>query len=104
MSTMVTKAAIITINEGIRILSGMLLATNEITRLDITSTNAVASPIPIPLMADVVTPSVGHIPNKSTKVGFSLNNPRVKFDKLLIFQIYNVRIYHSVKEKQTPYY
>jgi len=73
-----------TIKEGIRILSGMILVTSEITRLDITSTNAVASPIPMPLMAEVVTPKVGHIPNKSAKVGFSLNMPLVKTFKLFI--------------------
>ena len=80
----VTKAAMMTIKEGIRILSGMILVTSEITRLDITSTNAVASPIPMPLIAEVVTPKVGHIPNKSAKVGFSLNMPLVKTFKLFI--------------------
>ena len=38
----------------------------------------VVSPIPIPLMADVVIASVGHIPSISTKVGFSLMIPLYK--------------------------
>jgi hypothetical protein len=39
------------------------------------STNMVATPIPIPFMADVVVASVGHIPRRRTNVGFSLNIP-----------------------------
>ena len=43
----------------------------------IISTAIVAIPIPIPLIADEVTPNVGHIPKISTKVGFSLRIPLV---------------------------
>jgi hypothetical protein len=42
---------------------------------DSISTNAVANPIDIPLIADEVVARVGHIPKTSTKVGFSLNIP-----------------------------
>ena len=35
----------------------------------------VDSPIPIALVADVVTASVGHIPSIRMKVGFSLTMP-----------------------------
>ena len=74
----------ITIKPGIRILSGIRFATSEMAKLDSTRTKAVANPIPKPLMAEVVTPSVGHIPSRSTKVGFSLKNPLVKVCQLFI--------------------
>ena len=81
----------ITMNEGIRILSGIILDTTDITRFDMTNTKAVASPMPIPLMAEVVTPKVGHIPNNSANVGFSLNMPLVKTFKL--FMVFGFMIY-----------
>ncbi len=40
-----------------------------------TKTSVVDKPMPKPLMAEVVTASVGHIPKRSTKVGFSLIIP-----------------------------
>ena len=72
---MVTKDATTTINAGIRTESGMILRSMEIRRLDITSTAVVDRPIPIPLTADVVTASVGHIPSIRTKIGFSVIRP-----------------------------
>jgi hypothetical protein len=54
-----------------RTLAGIRPAIREITMLDKIRTNVVAKPIPIPLMADVVVPNVGHIPKTNTKVGFS---------------------------------
>ena len=42
---------------------------------DSTSTAAVDSPMPRPLTAVDVTASVAHIPNISTKVGFSRMTP-----------------------------
>ncbi len=39
------------------------------------STTIVVNPIPNPFIAEVVTASVGHIPNISTKVGFSFTIP-----------------------------
>ena len=50
-------------------------ATAEITMLERVSTTSVAKPIPIPFSADVVVPSVGHIPSTSTKVGMSFIIP-----------------------------
>jgi hypothetical protein len=44
---------------------------------DMISTTIVATPIPIPLIADDVTPSVGHIPKIRTNVGFYLRIPLV---------------------------
>jgi hypothetical protein len=44
---------------------------------DIMSTAIVATPIPIPFIAEEVTPNVGHIPKISTNVGFSFNIPLV---------------------------
>ena len=63
--------------EGMRTLSGIYGAISEIAILESTSTNKVASPILIPLMADVVVASVGHIPRRRTNVGFSLIRPFV---------------------------
>jgi hypothetical protein len=40
--------------------------------------------MPKPLIADVVTPNVGHIPNISTNAGFSFKRPLVNIDNLLI--------------------
>lgn len=77
--TTVTNAAIITIKLGIRTFSGIIPLTNETTMFDITKTNAVASPIPSPLIAEDVTPKVGHIPSNNTKTGFSFRNPFEKF-------------------------
>ncbi len=69
----------ITMNEGILTLSGIRSLTAETTIFDINNTNVVASPIPSPLIADDVTPRVGHIPSSSTKTGFSFINPFEKF-------------------------
>ena len=76
-STTVTKAAMMTMNAGMRILSGIRLATRDITRLDMTNTKVVAAPMPIPLAAEVVVARVGHMPNTSPKVGFSRKMPLV---------------------------
>jgi hypothetical protein len=57
---------------------------HEITKLVQMSTAIVARPIDIPLIADVVVASVGHIPRRSTKVGFSLMIPFTNTFKLLI--------------------
>ena len=73
--TMVTKDAMTTINAGIRTLSGINVLSNEMITFDKLNTNSVANPIPNPLIADVVTPKVGHIPSNNTKTGFSFINP-----------------------------
>ena len=75
ISMMVTNDAITTIKAGIRTLSGIRFLIRAITIFDIISTAIVATPIPIPFIADDVTPSVGHIPRISTNVGFSLRFP-----------------------------
>jgi tetrahydromethanopterin S-methyltransferase subunit E len=77
---MVTKDAIITMNEGMRTLAGIKFLTSEITKLAIISTKVVANPIPSPLIALVVVASAGHIPKSRTKTGFSLTNPFEKLD------------------------
>ena len=48
---------------------------SEIAVLEQMSTNIVARPIASPLSAEVVVASVGHIPRRSTKVGFSVAIP-----------------------------
>ena len=65
----VTNEAITTIKAGMRTLSGMMFLMSEITRFDMISTAVVASPMPMPFAADVVVPSVGHMPSTSTNVG-----------------------------------
>ena len=72
---MVTKAAITTMNTGMRTLSGVTDFRQEITKLVQMSTAIVARPIDIPFMAEVVVASVGHIPSIKTNVGFSLTIP-----------------------------
>ena len=74
-----------TMNAGIRTLSGMIFFINDITILEHINTNIVARPIPIPFSAEVVVPNVGHIPNKRTKVGFSLVIPLSIIFNLFIF-------------------
>ena len=74
-STMVTKVAMITINTGIRTCFGIMLRTIETMRLEQVSTNTTARPMVSPLMADVVTARVGHIPSSMTSMGFSFQNP-----------------------------
>jgi hypothetical protein len=71
----VTKAAITTMNTGMRTLSGVTDFKQLITKLVQIRTAIVASPIDIPLSADVVVASVGHIPSIRTNVGFSLMMP-----------------------------
>lgn len=52
--------------------------------LDRIRTNNVASPMPNPFKAEVVTPNVGHIPSSMTNVGFSLIMPRVRLLRLVL--------------------
>ena len=50
------------------------------------STNIVASPMLMPLIAELVVASVGHMPNSKTKIGFSLMMPlTITFRFLFIF-------------------
>ena len=58
-----------------RVLGLTTFLNNEMITLLNTSTAVVVSPIPSPLIADVVTASVGHIPSINTNVGFSFINP-----------------------------
>jgi|GEM_PF-2227003 len=51
-------------------------------------TNVAAAPIPIPLIASVVTASVGHVPRTSLRTGFSLRRPLVTIESLLVFSIF----------------
>jgi hypothetical protein len=60
-----------------RTLLGIRFLMSEIAIFERMSTAMVATPIPMPLMAVEVTPSVGHIPKMSANVGFSLRIPLV---------------------------
>ena len=75
--TIVTRDAITTIYPGIRTRSGMTFLNAEMIMLENINTAVVESPIPAPLIADVVTANVGHIPNIKTKVGFSFTIPLI---------------------------
>jgi hypothetical protein len=68
----------------------MRFLSRAITMFEQMSTNVVANPIDIPLSADEVVPSVGHIPRRRTKVGFSLTRPLRN-----TFQLF-MRIYFSI--------
>ena len=57
----------------------------EITIFEQMSTNMVANPMDIPLVADVVVAKVGHIPSTRAKVGFSLRIPFTNTDNPLFF-------------------
>jgi hypothetical protein len=72
---MVTNDATTTIKAGILTESGIIFRNMEISILDMTRTTVVESPIPIPLIAEVVTARVGHIPSIRTKIGFSVIIP-----------------------------
>ena len=65
-------------NAGILTPSGIASRSNEIIRFDNASTTVEESPIPIPLIADVVTASVGHIPSVSTRGRILFNNTIIK--------------------------
>ena len=57
------------------------------------STNIVARPILMPLMAEEVVPKVGHIPNSNTKVGFSVMIPfKITFRLLIVWTSFLVVI------------
>ena len=71
----VTRDAITTINEGMRTISGIRFLISEMIRLEKMRTAIVARPIDIPFMALLVVPSVGHMPSRSTNVGFSFMIP-----------------------------
>ena len=65
----VTKEAMTTMKAGMRTMSGIRFFINEMTTLEHINTKAVASPMPMPLSAEDVVPSVGHIPKRRTNVG-----------------------------------
>src|SRR3972149_6086575 len=67
--TIVTKEAITTINQGIRISRGIYDRTMEIIKLEQTSTKVAAPPIASPFFTEVVTARLGQIPNTSTNKG-----------------------------------
>ena len=54
---------------------GITLRRSEMIKFDIMRTAMVATPIPRPFFALVVTARVGHIPSIRTKTGFSLTIP-----------------------------
>ena len=77
-----------TIYPGILTRSGIKFLSNEIIILENINTAVVVRPIPAPLIADVVTASVGHIPSISTKVGFSLIIPLTSLSTGFVFILF----------------
>ena len=71
----VTNPAMTTMNEGMRISSGMKRRSAEIATLEPISTAVAASPMLRPFMALDVTAMVGHMPSTRTKIGFSAKRP-----------------------------
>ena len=67
-----------TIKAGMRTLSGITLRRAEMAMLLPSSTKVAAAPMPRPLMALVVTASVGQVPSTRRKVGFSVSTPFIK--------------------------
>ena len=72
---MVTKVAMIRIKVTMRTCLGTKWRTVETTRLDMTSTKAVASPMARAFTALFVTAKTGHMPSTCTKTGFCSHNP-----------------------------
>ena len=70
-----------------RTMSGIRFLMADMTTLEHTNTNIVANPMPMPLRADEVVPSVGHMPSNNTKVGFSLIIPFTNTFRLFIIPI-----------------
>src|SRR6056297_3274069 len=68
----------IKIKQGILTLAGIRWRKRATTALEQTSTNRVASPMPRPCSALVVTASTGHNPSSSLKTAFSFQMPRLK--------------------------
>ena len=54
---------------------------SEITTLEPMSTKVVASPIPMALLAMVVTAREGQVPSSSTMTGFSLIRPLSRMER-----------------------
>ena len=77
-STMVTNEAITIIKLGMRTSRGMIFLSDEMSVLEQTSTNNTARPIVMQFATLVETASVGHIPSKRRKTGFSFQRPPMK--------------------------
>ena len=71
-----------------RTLSGMTLRRAEITALEHTSTKVVASPMPMALLAAVVTARVAQVPSIRRSTGFSLTMPLENSWNSPFFSIY----------------
>ena len=76
--TTVTNEAMTMMKAGIRTLVGISLRNRATTMFEQTSTKVVASPMPRPLKALVVTASTGHMPSSSLKTAFSRQMPLLK--------------------------
>ena len=85
--TTVTKVAMITTKAGILTRSGISFLSNEIIMLEHKSTKVTAAPIARPLIACVVTASVGQVPKTNLKVGLLFTMPLVRVFNLLFFML-----------------
>ena len=73
-----------------RTLEGTKLRISEMTRLEHTRTNVVASPMPMPFCTEVVTASVGHMPSTRRKVGFSVIRP---FRNIFLYSCFAIAVH-----------
>jgi hypothetical protein len=72
-----------------RTVFGIRFLSIEINVLEQINTKVVAIPIPMPLMAEVVTANEGQSPNTKIKTGFSLMIPLVmRFSLFIIFLLF----------------
>ena len=69
-------------------MSGTTLRNMEIATLEHISTPIVASPMLMPFIAELVVPSVGHIPNNRTNIGlFLIADSSINFNLFIILAL-----------------
>src|SRR6056297_3265451 len=82
--TTVTKDAMMIIKLAILTWSGMTFLSADIAKPEAMRTKVVARPIDRPLIKEVVTARVGHIPRTWTNTGFSFQMPLTKSFSIII--------------------
>ena len=73
----------ITMYTAMRTSFGVSLRISETNPQEQTSTNSVATPIEMALIADTVTASVGHMPSTMTNTGFWRQTPSMNSSQVL---------------------
>ena len=78
-STMVTKVAMTTMKQAMRILLGMILRSREMTTLAQMRMMVTDRPMPMPLKRVVVMASTEHMPRSCTSTGFWVIRPSLNW-------------------------